>query len=282
MNWIFDLEYLRYWELLCEYINPLKVLIWAVIGGLLGLIIGFVLMICLRKKIMIQRRYLLLRIISYTYWVAIPLLLGFCAMQWSALHNAERQVVKNIPKYLGETNTLFNTYLRAEVEKIVSEEIRQSNSNQLLERAVSGVQKIAGAYLKDWEKNTEGSESELDKTANVVSSYLAATIMESSFVREKVVTEVRKKIGDALLMNEKLTYDLFEVEFQHFLDDGVVNTVLEKHVCNIFGGFKMNAWLLLLLGMLFPILEIGIANWLSSKEKDSITPEDEIDQESLG
>ena len=189
--------------------------------------------------------------------------------------------MKNIPKYLGETNALFNMYLRAEVEKIVSEEIRQSNSNQLLGKAVTGVQKMAGAYLKDWEKKTEGSEFELNKTANVVSSYLAATIMESSFVRGKVVTEVLRKIGDALLMNESLTYDLFEVELQHFFDDGVVNTVFEKLICNIFGGFKMNVWLLLLLGMLFPILEIGIANWLNSKKKGLITPETKIEQDSL-
>lgn len=275
MDWLFNIEYLKYWELLCEYINPLTVLIWSIVGALFGFVAGIILLVCLRKKVMVQRKYLILKILSYSYWVLVPLFLSFCAMQWSALHNVERQVVKNIPKYLGETNELFNLYLRAEFEKIISEEIRQSNSNKLLGKAVTGVQGVAGSYLKSLAKETAEAEadSQLKKGMNMASSYLAGVVMESSFVKEKVLSEIRKKVGSTLLMNEELTNELFEVEFQRFLDNGVINTVLEKQVRNIVGGFKLNVWIMLLLGMLFPVSEIVIANWMHSKKKKESVPD---------
>ncbi|MDR2918255.1 MAG: hypothetical protein LBV72_02685 [Tannerella sp.] len=255
-------EIFKYWDILVQYINPLLILLWAIIGGLTGIVLAIILLLALRKQIFVTRRHWILKWLSYAYIIFLPLFIGFSFAQWSALHNCERQIIQNIPKYLGDTHMLYNTYLKAEVEKIVAEEILKQSGNELLEGAVNIAQSYVGTTLKSDSKDKLQAASYKDK----ISEYLVQTLLESSYVRELIVSEARNRIGKVLLMDKELTKDFFDTEIQKLLDNGVINTVLEKHVKHLFGGFKMNVLLILLLGVLIPAIEIFIACLLHRKK----------------
>lgn len=261
-------EILKYWDVLIQYINPLVILLWAIIGGLTGVCLAIILLLALRKQVFVTRCHWTLKWLSYAYIIFFPLFIGFSFAQWSALHNCERQIIKKIPKYLGDTHVLYNTYLKAEVEKIVAEEILKQSGNELLEGAVSIAQSYVGTALKSDSEDEIQAASFKDK----ISEYIVQTFLESSYVRELIVSEVRNKVGKVLLMDEKLTKDFFDTEIQLLLDNGIINTVLEKHIKHLFGGFKTNVLLILLLGILIPAIEIFIACWLHRKKMRNEPP----------
>lgn len=254
-------EILKYWDILIEYINPLVIFLWAIAGGLVGLLLAIILLLILRKQILVKRCHWTLKWLSYAYLVIIPLFISFSFAQWFALHNCEKQIINNIPKYLGDTNALYNTYLKAEVEKIVSEEILKSSSNELLEGAVGSAQTFVGSVLK----NESTDETQAATYKDKISAYIVQTFLESKYVRNLIVSEARKQAGKILLMDEKLSDDFFDMEVQKLLDSGIINTILEKHIRHLIGGFKTNVLLLLLLGLAIPLTEIIIANYIYRK-----------------
>jgi len=256
-------EILKYWDILINYINPLIILLWTIIGGLVGLLIAILLLFFLRKQVLVKRCHWTLKWLSYAYLIILPLFITFSFAQWFALHNCERQVIKNIPKYLGDTNALYNTYLKKEVEKIVCEEILKSSGNELLESAVGTAQSFVGGMLKSESTDELQAASYKDK----ISAYLVQTFLESNYVRDMIISETRKQAGKVLLMDEQLTKDFFDVEIQKLLDSGIINTILEKHIKHLFSGFKMNILLILLLGLAIPAIEIIIANYLFRKKQ---------------
>lgn len=266
-------EILKYWDMLIEYINPLIILLWAIIGGLVGLLFSIILLFLLRKQILVKRCHWTLKWLSYAYLFILPLFVAFSFTQWFALHNCERQIIHNIPKYLGDTNALYNAYLKSEVEKIVCEEILKSSSNELLESAVNSAQSFVGTILKSDSINEIQATSYKDK----ISAYAVQTFLESGYVRNLIIAEVRKQAGKVLLMDEELTKDFFDVEIQKLLDSGIFNTILEKHVKNLIGGFKANVLLVLLLGLALPTVEIIIANCLYRKKIKNTTSNDLIE-----
>lgn len=260
-------EILKYWDILIEYINPLTILLWSIVGGLIGILLGILLLIIFRKKVLVKRYHWTLKCLSYAYLLILPLLAGFSFAQWAALHNCEQQIVRNIPKYLGDTQALYDTYLKAEVEKIVSEEILRLSGNELLKNTVESAQSIVGNTIMDESEDTQ-SASYKDK----VSTYLVQTFLESSYVKDLIVTEARNQIGKALLMDEKLTKDIFDTEIQTLLDNGIIQTVLEKQIKRLTGGYKMNALLMLFVGLLIICVEIVLSNRFHHKKKQQLTP----------
>lgn len=259
-------DFLKYWNIIVEYLHPLPVLIWAVIGGITGLTLTLLLLFLFRKKIGVQRCHFTLKWLSYTYFFIIPLFVGFSCGQWAALHNCENQLVKRIPKYLGDANALYNTYLKAEIEKIVHDEILKSSGNKLLDNAVGTAQSMIGSAIKDKPENEPESEIR-NESGDKIKTYIVHSVIKSSYIRKIIVAETRNKIGKVLLMDKKLTNDFFDTEIQQLLNNGLLNTILEKHIRHLIGGLKANVLLVLFIGLAIPLTEIIIAHLLLRRKR---------------
>lgn len=249
----------KYWDTLTQYINPATVIISAIMGGVLGFIIFLIAEILLCKKILIRRRHWSLKYLSYLYMVFFPLFAGFCFTQWFAIHTCERELVKNIPIYLGDANSLFNTYLKDEVVKILDERHLQLTGHEAIDKAASVAGSTASGLLKS---NISTTDTTLTAKA---SSYLLSKAAETEFIKNKAVEYVEEKMGSAVMMDKNTTTEILNVKIENILDDGVLNTILEKHIKNIFGGFKMNVLLIFLIGMAIPLAEIILAHYLEKK-----------------
>lgn len=250
-------EIFAYWDLITQYVNPVTIILWAIIGGVLGFLIMLITEIILRKKILVKRRHWTLKVLSYIYMVFLPLFAGYCFTQWFAVHACERELVKNIPTYLGDANFAFNKYLKDEVEKILEERHLQYTGHEVLDKGIS----LAANTV------SEAIQSADNKLETQLTAYMAKT----DFVKEQVADYIAEKIGEQLLMDKELTHELLDVKIQNLLDDGVLNIVVEKHIKSFTGGFKMNIVMLFLLVMALPAIEIIIANYLHKKKTQNNT-----------
>jgi len=241
----------KYWDTLTQYINPLSILIWGIVGGLIGFSIMLIVQVILRKRILVRRCHWSLKGLSYVYMVFLPLFAGFCFTQWFALHNCQTQLVKNIPTYLGEANSAFNTYLKDEVEKVVEARYLEFTGREALTKTAD----LAGKTISDYIKTTE-----TDLGAKV-----SAFLIETDFVKDKAVSLLAEKVGEQVMMDKEMTQEMLDVKIQNVLNDGVLNTFIEKHIRNILGGFKMNILMIFMLGLTIPLAEIILAHYLERR-----------------
>ncbi len=264
MNFSFS-EIFSYWDILKEYINPVPILWWGILGAVGGFTVMVILLITFRKKVLINRRHRILKTLAYAYLLLLPLWAGYNAMQWFALHGCERQIVKNIPTYLGNTNSLFNLYAKEYITGIISERYLQLSSHEILDKTVGYTAKIVANTIKANPTEEKGLKVK-------VSTFITAKFIESDMAKNIILNEVEKRIGEPLLMDRKLTRQLLDVKIQNLLDDGILNKVVTKHVEKLFDGFKSNVLVLFLLILIIPLAEITIAYYLERKRTANQTP----------
>ncbi|SBV95981.1 hypothetical protein [uncultured Dysgonomonas sp.] len=255
----------KYWDTITQYVNPLTIILWAITGGVIGFIIVLIAELILRKKILVRRRHWTLKWLSYLYMAFLPLFAGFCFTQWFALHSCEREIVKNIPTYLGEANSAFNKYLKDEVEKIIDKKHMQLTGHDVIDKTASYAGQTASSLLSE----VQPSDSSI--TAKT-SAFLMSKVMETDFVKDQAVKYVEGALGEKVLNDKELTNDLLNVKIENILTDGVLNTIIEKKVKNIFGGFKLNILFMFILGLAVPIAEIILAHYLEKKRLAAIPP----------
>ncbi|MBK5721036.1 hypothetical protein JGH11_09160 [Dysgonomonas sp. Marseille-P4677] len=251
-------EIFQYWDTITQYINPLTVIVWAVIGGIMGFFMVLIVELILRKKILVHRRHWVLKWLSYIYMVFFPLFTGFCFIQWFALHGFEKEIVKNIPTYLGDANSTFNKYLKEEVERIIDEKHMQLTGHEFIDKTASYVGQTGRVLLS----GIQMPDSSITAKA---STYLMSRLIETDLVKDQVVRYVEDALGEKVLKDKELTNELLNVKIDNILTDGILNTIIEKKVRSIFGGFKMNVLFIFLLGMMIPVAEIILAHYLEKK-----------------
>lgn len=252
-------DIIKYWDTLTQYINPATVILWGIMGGILGFIIFLIAEILLRKKILIRRRHWSLKYLAYLYMVFFPLFAGFCFTQWFALHRCQQELVNNIPTYLGDANSLFNTYLKDEVVKILDEKHLQLSGHEVIDKAAT----VAGSTVSSQIKETF-SPTDTTLTAKA-STFLLSKAAETEFIKNKAVEYVEEKLGSAVMMDKNTTTEVLNVKIENLLDNGILNTIIEKHIKNIFGGFKFQVLIILLIGLAIPVAEILLAHYLEKK-----------------
>ena len=248
---IFDFDIFKYWDMITQYVNPATIILWGITGGIAGFVIVLITEIILRKKILVNRRHWSLKILAYAYMVFFPLFAGYCFTQWFAVHALEREVVKNIPTYLTDANSVFNSYLKDEVEKVVDTKYLQSTGNEILDKGVAFTNNALNEYLKGGDSNIKTQ----------ISAYLA----QSDLIKSKISEQLTDKISEQLKIDQEIVRQILDVKLQNILDDGALNNVVEKYITDFTGSLKMNALLIFLIGIAIPLIEIIIAHILEKK-----------------
>lgn len=258
-------DLIEYWDIITQYINPVKIILWGALGAIIGVLAMVILLIIFRKIILVKRSHVILKVLAYAYLILLPLWSGYSFMQWFALHGCEKEIVRNIPTFLGEGNNVFNLYVKEYVTQIISERHLQLTGNEIIDKTVDYATKIVGSTFQ----STPTEESDIKSK---ISDYFTSKFIESSFAKSIIIDEIEKNIGKPLLMDKKLTRELLDVKIQDLLDSGVITTIVTKHVNKLFGGLKINVLILFLVVLLIPVIEISIAHYLQRKRLPSPPP----------
>ncbi|NDV68727.1 hypothetical protein [Dysgonomonas sp. 25] len=256
----FDL--FEYWDVLKQYINPLSTVKWAIIGGIIGFVILVVAEIILRKKILVRRRHWSLKILAYLYMVFLPLYAGFCFTQWFAYNNVENQLVNNIPTYLGDTNELYEKHLKESLESSIYAHYLKYTGNELIDEGYGYLTSIVKEKMDIEDAIEEKERSTITKIKDE-----AVLFLVSSYLKDKMTDKLTTTVDEKVMLKEGITKELLSIQIREILDTGVIETIMETHIRNIFGGLKSKAILMFVLGLAIPLIEIIIANILDKKAK---------------
>lgn len=242
----------RYWDVFREYINPGPIIVWAVIGGAVGTVAMVLLMVIFRKKVFVKRRHWTLKVLSYCYIVALPLIGGFFFTQWFALHKCQVQLADNVPVYLGKTNEVFNIYLKKEIEKVIKAKYLEMSGREMMEKSLTSIGDVVSGYIRETETG--------------IGEKVSAYMMKTGYFREQVIDRVSEKAAELLMTDKELTDELLDIKVREILDSGVFNTIVQTRIHQIFGGFKTHVALMFLLLLVIPVGEIILANYLARKK----------------
>lgn len=258
-------DIIQYWDIIKQYINPVAIIWWAIMGATIGFILMVILLVIMRKKVLITRQHWTLKVLAYAYLVFLPLWAAYSGMQWFALHNCEKQIARKIPTYLGDMNSVFNLYVKDYVADVISDRHLKLTGHEIIDKTVDYATKVVSNTIKT-------NPKEENDIKGKISDFLTAKFIESDIAKKMIIDEVEKSIGKPLLMDKELTRELLDVRIQDLMDDGIINTVLTKHVNKLFGGFKSNVLLIFLLVLLIPIVEIVIAHHLHRRSLPPLPP----------
>jgi hypothetical protein len=255
-------DILKYWDILSQYINTDIVIKWGIIGGVIGFVIALIIELLLHKRILVRRRNSFLKYLPYFYMLFFPLFTGFCCAQWAALHNCETQLVQNIPQYIGNANTIFDDYLKTEVTKIAKDRYKELTGNNVPDHISALADNLIDNLLQD----SRSPDSELTAMLN---RYMADYPLETERIRQQAVIYLTDRIDQRLLFIDKaMITELVNARLENLSDDSVLISLMEKHIKEITGDFKLKIVLLFLLVMLLPLIEICIANYIDKRHRN--------------
>lgn len=268
-------EVMEYWHLFHEYINVSNIFLWGLLGGIIGVIVVIILEIIFRKKILVRRRYKVLKFIAYLYFAFFPLYSGFCFSQWFALNATEKQIVQNIPTVLGNSNTLFNKYLKDYIEEQVGKGRLNITTNEGVDIGVELAMSLAN-YLK-----LEQDTVESGKGGQIMS--FVSNLLKSEYIKGEAKNQIVDLVSSNFGIEKEVVKELMDTEIQSILDTGAVNVFVEAKIKSVFNGLKFQVALMYLIGMCIPIAEIVLAHYLERKRRrdelsgSNITVNDEMD-----
>lgn len=250
-------ELAKYWDLFSSYVDITTVFLWGILGGLLGFVLALILEIVLRNKILVRRKYKVLKFISYCYFAFFPFFFGFCFTQWFALHAIEKQVVKHIPSVTEASNALFDDYLRA----YVKEQISAGNINIQIDGGVdAGVDLVVAlaSYMKQEEDSVPAK--------GIVS--ILSNLLKSDILKKEAKDQIAKGLSSSLGVDKEIIEELLETDLQKILDKGTINTFVELQVRSAFDGLRNQVLLVFIIGIGIPIIEILLAHYLNRKRRE--------------
>lgn len=256
----FDL--FEYWDILKEYINPASTLFWGIVGGVIGFAIFLIVELLFRKKILVRRRHWSLKILSYLYMLFFPLYAGFCFTQWFAYNNVENQLVGNIQTYTEGVYELCDDHLKETIESMVHKRYLESSVNELIDEGAFYLTEVLAESFEDKDVAEGKQKGTFGKLRDRFVSYLYV-----NYLKKELMGKFTAYVDEKVMLQEGITEELLNVRIQDIIDTGLVEIIIEKHIRNIFGGLKMKAILMFVLGISLPLIEIIIANYLDRKAK---------------
>lgn len=248
-------EISAYYKIFSEYTDTSTIILWGIIGALLGFTILLVAEIILRKKILVRRRFIALKVLAFVYMAFFPLFGAFCSAQWAATHTFERQAIRNIPKLADHASDLFGRHIKDAVISVVAEEHLEQSCIDLFGKGVDIAGKFVGEQLKFENPGLNGK--------------LMALLAQTDYVKDKVVDKMVEGIAAKLPIHEDVVRRLLNTNFNNLMDDGIISSIIANYVKMITGGLKSNILLIFAIGMGIPLVEILIANRMAKKRKDS-------------
>ncbi len=141
----------------------------------------------------------------------------------------------------------------------IDERHLQLSGHEIIDKAAAKTGSTVSAQLKE---NVSTTDTTL--TAKT-SSFLLSKVAETEVVKNMAVNYIEKKLGETVMMDENMTNDVLNVKIESILEDGVLNTIIEKYIKSTFGGLKMNVILIFFVGLAIPLAEIILAHYLERK-----------------
>ncbi len=246
----------EYWDLLTQYTNPVKILSSAIIYAILAGISVILILIFLRKRILVKRKYRLLKVLAISYFFVLPLVAGFFGFKWGLVKGVRSDIKEHLIKNTQDLNLLLKN-------SITNDSTYASLVGNTLDSLNFSTNDVANAlsiiyytqYVRLLEE-TSKSQNSLKKN----SASLLYMITKDYDVGNKTKKGIQRILNEQLKFDEDITQQAMNTKLNELFDNGLFSKILGIQIDKFLGKVQNNILLLFGIILLFPVVEIIIAN----------------------
>ncbi len=248
------IQFFSYWGLLTQYINPVKIIWSGILTSILAFVVAIILLVVFRKKVLIKRRYIILKCLAIAYLIFLPLFSAYTGFKWGILHGLQKDIIAHLPTYTQDLDAVFRSSLTDDVAGMPTS-LSTNEYIDLLAEIVYSEYITTIDYLPK-----EGFHGKL--VTKLHSLMFTSTI--ANYTKRTIHKWVKKKVG----LDEKVTKEVMEVKLNELLRDGLFNKIAAIYVKKIIGGMKNSVLLVFVIIVGLPLVEIVIAVRLNRKVEE--------------
>ncbi len=261
--------FIEYYKVFGEYVSPVKVIGAGITAAVLFALFLLVLLIVFRKKVLAQRRYPILKVLAYSYFLFIPLLGGFFAFQWGAINSLHNQLKENlmakVKVYTDGMDTNWETYIaQALISGVPDDQVPTItiSANNVVEIGTEALYLRYQTYVDSLLIN---DESLVINALGYINNLTDGKVMSYA-----VKKGIFKLLDKGLAMDESMSEELMETRLDELIKGGVLSKILGIQLDRIFKPLKQSTIIVFCIILLFPLIEIAIANnWFRKKLVDA-------------
>lgn len=238
----------------------------AAITAIIVLILSIIVLILLRKVILIKRRHKILKFLSISYFVIIPIICAFFGFKWQFLNKLGNNVAENITKETKVVDNLVKIKLAEVINPFYLD--KSENLEGKIPISVNDLIDILAdsLYVNYVElKKTNLSTEQNDYMDKALELYIDITKSKGlSFLIKEGLSQV---ITKQLKIEQETTKEMMDTKLGKLFDDGILSKIVDTKIRSFFGGLKKSVLTTLGIILLIPTIEILIAFWLHKKDK---------------
>jgi len=242
-----------------DFVNPAQLITGALTSGILALFATLILLIIFRKLVLTPRIHISLRILSYTYFIVLPLLAGFFWAKWGAF-NALRKGINSRPeivsRYIPDT---YNKRISAATRSFLANNslsVADMSTNQLID-TISGI--VTAKY------DTVLAEEQQKPGLNRI-THKVLTLLRSRQLSATLKHSVRNVLETKLGLEEDMSKELMATRIDEILRTGFFEHIVLLQVNSTLKKVQKGIITTFCIIMLIPLLEIAIAIYLFRKK----------------
>lgn len=259
--------FIEYYKVFAEYINPVAVVGAGIFAAVMAAVILLVLLLIFRKKVLVPRRYVILKVLSWAYFIVLPLVGGYFAFQWGALNSMQNQLKENMTAKLAAYTEGMETGWEKYVTQALTTGVTDGSVPKM-ELSANNVVEIAteALYLK-YQTTVDSLLSNDDNLIVNAVGYINH-LTDGKVMSYAVKKGIYKLLEKGLAMDEEMSVELMDTRLDELMQQGVFGKILGIQIDRLFNPLKKSTVIFFSIILLLVLVEIGLANyWIAQKKK---------------
>ncbi len=259
-----------YWHLLLDYYHIFHeyISIWELIKPILlftflFLISGISLVFFCKKWLLVERKYPIWKWITYSYFVLIPIWIGFSGAKFGLLQGLQKECKHATTKIMGDADFKIDSTI---AKNII---VANATPNQLIDLYTYYYFDLYKIQLNDISTKQTGVKQKLAKILLVG--------IQSKILSELLKFVIKDNLDKYLHIDKNVSNEILSTKFKEYAENGLFTKIIHIQIDATFRGLKKSTILLMFLILLIPVIEICIAYYLLNKmQQANTTNETEI------
>lgn len=236
----------EYLAVFSSYLNVFSI-IWSCIKyTALGLVVIILIFLLFRKKIFIPRQNILLKSLSYSYILVIPVLILSFSVAYSLISATHNDIVEKIPRYEQDVQYVIDNYLSDDIAVMIDADVTLDSALDMIMPAI---------------KTSIHSQLSLAESAEDTWSEFVLTALDSPYATKIIKNKLQTVIAEYTSMDKLSVEEIFTLTPRQLINGEAITKVMIHQVSSFFTSIKTKIlWIWGVVSLLI-LIEIIVANY---------------------
>jgi len=247
---------IEYYDLFSQYLNILGVIWGAIKFGLLSFIIALIILIFLRKIVLVQRRYCILKYIARSYYFFIPIICLFFGSYYGFITTAREQVMGKLPFYQTTAQSFiaqnFNIDININVKTI---RYADKNLDNIIHDTLSNINQVI------LEKSNLAPQAQGPQKIQ----QLMLIALESPVGINYIKAKLKERVSTISGIKQQLVNRVFEVKLSRLLTGEMLIEIISFYITLGVNSLLLPIIIIWAALLLIPLVEIMFAYFYNKR-----------------